>query len=326
MCTPRKRPRSCSTASAARSRCSAWRDRPERVLAWLETIEQPFQAVYEAGPTGYGLSRRAAEQGFDVQVCSPGHIARRAGDRIKTDRRDAERLARLLLANEPTLVRVPEPAEEQLRDLVRAREDLRVDLMRCRDRVNKFLLRRELYYPKPGGAWTGPHRDWLASLRFDDAASELTFEDMLHANDSMLARRERLERALGELAEASPWAATIARLLKHSASRTSSAGASPSHRTTPRPSSSRPTPTSATTNGTSRSASSSTAKQPPSTQPTTDTPSKQPPAPRGTRPPTGSTPATSDSSRRSPNSCSRMRVRGAKAASTAPRHRSGGAP
>lgn len=186
--------------------------RPEQVLAWLETLEAPFQAVYEAGPTGYGLSRRAAERGFDVRVCSPGHIARRAGDRSKTDRRDAERLARLLLAGELTLVRVPEPAEEQLRDLVRAREDLRVDLMRCRHRINKFLLRRELYYPKPGGAWTGLHRDWLASLRFDDAASELTFEDMLHAHDSMLARRERLERSLGELAEASPWAATIARL------------------------------------------------------------------------------------------------------------------
>ena len=186
--------------------------RPEQVLAWLETLEAPFQAVYEAGPTGYGLSRRAAERGLDVQVCSPGHIARRAGDRIKTDRRDAERLARLLLAGELTLVRVPEPAEEQLRDLVRAREDLRVDLMRCRHRINKFLLRRALYYPKPGGAWTGLHRDWLASLRFDDAASELTFTDMLHAHDSMLARRERLERALGELAEASPWAATINRL------------------------------------------------------------------------------------------------------------------
>jgi transposase len=186
--------------------------RPEQVLAWLETLELPFQAVYEAGPTGYGLSRRAAERGLDVRVCSPGHISRRAGDRIKTDRRDAERLARLLLAGELTLVRVPEPAEEQLRDLVRAREDLRVDLMRCRHRVNKFLLRRELYYPKPGGAWTGLHRDWLASLRFDDAASELTFEDMLHAHDSMLARRTRLERALGELAEASPWAGTINRL------------------------------------------------------------------------------------------------------------------
>jgi transposase len=95
---------------------------------------------------------------------------------------------------------------------VRAREDLRVDLMRCRHRVNKFLLRRDPYYPQPGSAWTARHRDWLASLRFDDAASELTFSDMLHAHDSMLERRERLERALSELAQASPWAGTINRL------------------------------------------------------------------------------------------------------------------
>jgi transposase len=186
--------------------------RPEQVLAWLETLEQPFRAVYEAGPTGYGLARRAAERGLDVVVCSPGHIRKHPGDRIKTDRRDAERLARLLVANELKLVRVPEPAEEQLRDLVRAREDLRVDLMRCRHRISKFLLRRELYYPHPGSAWTGRHRDWLTSLRFDDEASELTFVDLLHAHDSMLGRRERLERALAELAERSAWAETIARL------------------------------------------------------------------------------------------------------------------
>lgn len=186
--------------------------RPERVLEWLGTLERPFQAVYEAGPTGYGLARRARERGLDVRVCAPGHIRKHPGDHIKTDRRDAERLARLLLAGELKQVRVPEPAEEQLRDLVRAREDLRVDLMRCRHRISKFLLRRELYYPHTGSAWTGLHRDWLVGLRFDDQASELTFEDMLHAHDSMLARRARLERCLGELAEASPWAETIHRL------------------------------------------------------------------------------------------------------------------
>ena len=74
--------------------------RPDRVLEWLETLERPFQAVYEAGPTGYGLARRAGERGLDVVVCSPGHMRKHPGDRIKTDRRDAERLARLLLAGE----------------------------------------------------------------------------------------------------------------------------------------------------------------------------------------------------------------------------------
>jgi transposase len=186
--------------------------RPDRVLDWLATLEQPFQAVYEAGPTGYGLARGAVERGLDVVVCSPGHIPRRPGGRVKTDRRDAERLARLLVAGELRLVRVPTPAEEQLRDLVRSREDLRVDLMRCRHRISKLLLRRERYYPSDGGAWTGRHRDWLSTLHFDDAASEIVLQDALHAHDWMVARRDQLERSLTELADDSLWAPLIGRL------------------------------------------------------------------------------------------------------------------
>lgn len=87
-----------------------------------------------------------------------------------------------------------------------------MDLMRCRHRISKFLLRREIYYPHPGNAWTGRHRDWLSGLRFTDRASELVLGDYLHAHDAMLARRDLLERALGEIAEASPWAQAIGRL------------------------------------------------------------------------------------------------------------------
>jgi transposase len=186
--------------------------RPDRVLEWLCTLERPFQAVYEAGPTGYGLARGAAERGLDVVVCSPGHIRKHPGDRIKTDRRDAERLARLLLAGELRAVRVPTPAQEQLRDLVCSREDLRVDLMRCRHRISKFLLRRELYYPSGGGAWTGRHRDWLSTLHFDDQASEIVLQDALHTHDWMIARRDQLQRSLVECAEHGPWVETISRL------------------------------------------------------------------------------------------------------------------
>jgi transposase len=186
--------------------------RPTTVLEWLEALPQPFQAVYEAGPTGYGLARAARARGFDVVVCAPGHVVRSAIDRVKTDKRDAVRLARLLLAGELRLVRVPEPAEEQLRDLVRSREDLRVDLMRCRARIAKFLLRRELYYPLPGNTWTKRHRNWLRGLRFEDRASELAFADVLHAHDSMLARRDQLEAALEEIALGSWAAETVARL------------------------------------------------------------------------------------------------------------------
>lgn len=184
----------------------------EEVLAFLAGVGGRWRAVYEAGPTGYGLARRAAARAMQVAVCAPGLIPRRPNDRIKTDPRDALRLARLLAAGELSLVRVPAPAEEQLRDLVRAREDVRVDLMRARHRLSKFLLRREVVYPGPGGAWTGRHRDWLVGLRFADAASGVAFADMLHAIDGLLARRGRLEAALAELVPTSPWAGQVGRL------------------------------------------------------------------------------------------------------------------
>lgn len=187
--------------------------RPHELLDWLEGVERPFRAVYEAGPTGYGLARRAGERGLDVRVCAPGHIERKPGDRVKTDRRDALRLARLLAAGDLTLVTVPPPEHEQLRDLVRCREDVRGDLMRARHRIGKFLLRRELYYPQGRArAWTQRHRDWLSSLRFGDRPSELCFADYLHAHDVLLARRDGLDRALAEIAGECPWSATIARL------------------------------------------------------------------------------------------------------------------
>jgi len=109
-------------------------------------------------------------------------------------------------------VRVPEPDEEHLRDLVRSREDLRVDLTRIRNRIGKFLLRREIYAPQHTETWGVLHRKWLRGLVFDDSASELVFEDAMHAHDILVARREQLERALAEIAETSAWALTIARL------------------------------------------------------------------------------------------------------------------
>ena len=191
--------------------------RPHEVLEWLEGLERPLRAVYEAGPTGYGLARRGAERGLDVRVCAPGHIVRRPGDRVKTDKRDALRLARLLAAGDLTLVTVPPVEHEWVRDLVRRREDVRGDLMRARHRIGKFLLRRELYYPgngrgRGGRNWTRHHRDWLAGLRFADAASELAFADYLHAHDVLLGRRERLDCELERAAGESPWALEIGRL------------------------------------------------------------------------------------------------------------------
>jgi transposase len=187
------------------------RGRPEReVLAWLQSLEGAWRGVYEAGPTGYGLARAAADRGLDVAVCAPGHIQRHPAERVKTDRRDALKLARLLAAGELKLVRVPPIESEQLRDAVRCREDCRGDLMRARHRISKFVLRRGLSFD--GNAWTCAHRDWLRGLRFDDLASQVTLADYLHGHDSLVARREALDRALAELADRGPWARHVGRL------------------------------------------------------------------------------------------------------------------
>jgi len=186
--------------------------RPHELLPVLREIARPARMVYEAGPTGYGLTRRARAEGIELVVCAPGRTERPPADRIKTDKRDAIRLARLLAAGQLSLVTVPSVEREQLRDLVRCREDIRVDLMRARHRLGKFLLRREIYWDGPGEAWSRRHRAWLAGLRFADHASRLTLADYLHAHDVLVARRDQLETELEALAASAPCRAAIARL------------------------------------------------------------------------------------------------------------------
>jgi transposase len=186
--------------------------RPIEALDALRGLPRPMRAVYEAGPTGYGLVRRARAEGIEMVVCSPGNIERRPGDRIKTDKRDAIRLARLFAAGDLRLVWIPSQEQEQMRDLVRCREDLRSDLMRARHRLATFLLRRERYFPGPGERWTLRHRHWLSQQQFDDAPSRITYTDYLHAHDVLLARRDRVARELEQLAPSCVWGETIARL------------------------------------------------------------------------------------------------------------------
>jgi transposase len=186
--------------------------RPHELLERLIDIPVPARMVYEAGPTGYGLARRARAHGVEMLVCAPGRSDRAPTDRIKTDKRDAIRLARRLAAGELRFVTVPAVEHEQLRDLVRCRDDIRADLMRARHRLGKFLLRREIYYEAPGERWGRKHRIWLASVRFADQPSRLTMADYLHAHDVLLARRDRIEAELEQLANTSIFANQIARL------------------------------------------------------------------------------------------------------------------
>jgi transposase len=188
------------------------RCRPRGVLDYLLELPGPLLATYEAGPVGYGLARGAAEVGLEVRVCAPGSIPRRANERIKTDRRDAERLVRLLAAGELSFVRIPSIEEEQLRDLARCRETARGDLMRARNRLSKFLLRREIHFAGPGSNWGPSHWKWLRSLRFEDRASRAVLGDYLSAVAALEQRRSALDGEIAELWPTSPWAQTVARL------------------------------------------------------------------------------------------------------------------
>jgi transposase len=182
------------------------------VLEFLSGLPGPVRAVYEAGPCGYVLHRQGAARGLEVAVCAPALTPRAPGRRRKTDAGDAERLARLLLSGDLRMVGVPSPEREQLRDLVRAREDLRQDLARARGRLRALLLRRGIRYPGPGRTGTPAHRAWLARLGFGDLASQATLDDYRAAIEDLERRRAVLEAAVSELASAEPFAQTVRRL------------------------------------------------------------------------------------------------------------------
>jgi transposase len=174
-------------------------------------LPAPVRVAYEAGPTGYGLARELAKRRVECVVAAPSKIPRASGDRVKTDRRDAEHLVRLLLAGKLHAVRVPGDEEEAMRDLVRAREAVRVDLMRARHRLSKLLLRHGIRFDD-GAAWTERHRAWLSTITLDWAAAQTTMLDARGAIDALCHRREQLEREILALLSDSPWAVQVGRL------------------------------------------------------------------------------------------------------------------
>jgi transposase len=179
--------------------------------AFCAGLPRPVRAAYEAGPTGYGLARELATRRVECVVAAPSKIPRASGDRVKTDRRDAELLVRLLLAGKLHAVRVPGPEEEALRDLVRAREAVCVDLMRSRHRLSKLLLRHGIRFDD-GPAWTQRHRDWLAQVALEWPAAQATLLDAQGAIDALVHRRDQLERGTVALVPSSPWSVQVGRL------------------------------------------------------------------------------------------------------------------
>lgn len=164
-----------------------------------------IKACYEAGPTGYVLYWQVTQLGVVCEVIAPSLVPTKAGDRVKTDRRDAEKLARCYRAGELTAVWVPDAAHEALRDLVRAREAAKKDQLKARHRLGKFLLR---HGRRPEGikAWTKQHLEWIGShVHFDQPAQEATLQDYLDEVKHVAERIVKLEKAIEEaVRQASP--------------------------------------------------------------------------------------------------------------------------
>ena len=183
----------------------------DHIRSWIQRLPGPVAVAYEAGPTGFGLYRSLTGVGIRCQVAAPSKLQRPAGDRVKTDAKDAVHLAKLLRLDEITAVAVPSVEQETARDLVRVREDCRGDLMRARQRLSKLLLRQGIVY-YDGNAWTGRHDMWLRRQRFDRPALQLAFESDYETVITTTARRDRLDTAIEAMAADSEFTDVVRRL------------------------------------------------------------------------------------------------------------------
>ena len=182
----------------------------ERLRRKLER-EAPgtVRVCYEAGPCGYALQRQLTGGAITCVVIAPALTPRKPGDRVKTDKRDARKLAELLRAGLLTEVRPPTPAEEAVRDLCRARDDARGDVQRARHRLGKLLLRRGLHFPGRRN-WTKAHRRWITTIEWEHAAERAVVEDYLLAIEQVESRLVELDARLAETAQTKPYREPVA--------------------------------------------------------------------------------------------------------------------
>jgi transposase len=186
----------------------------DHVESWIGDLPGPVAVAYEAGPTGFGLYRHLTAAGVRCEVAAPSKLQRPSGDRVKTDAKDAVHLAKLLRLDEVTPVAIPTVEQEAARDLVRAREDCRGDLMRARHRLSKLLLRHGIVY-YDGNAWTGKHDIWLrheAQPQLTSPATRTAFDSDYEAVLTVKARRDRLDAAIEEMAADSEFTPVVRRL------------------------------------------------------------------------------------------------------------------
>lgn len=170
------------------------------VCQWVQGFAPGVRVVYEAGPTGFGLARHFRAAGIDCVIAAPSKLLRAPGDRIKTDRRDAKILASMLALGEVVEVRIPDPEQEALRDLSRARHVASVDLAHAKQRVNAILLRHGVLFHGGKSRWTREHLKWLHQQHFDDAALEFAYQESLAQEDSMAVRLKRIDKEVARVA------------------------------------------------------------------------------------------------------------------------------
>jgi transposase len=171
----------------------------DRLCARMQSKAPAVEFFYEAGPCGYAVHRYLTSKGHRCTVCAPSLIARKPGDRIKTDRRDARNLVRALRMNDLSAVHVPDLTDEAFRDLVRAWSGARDDLRRAKQRLKSFLLVHDVRYTGRAN-WSDTHRHWLSRFVFSQPNSHIAFQELLRSIEERLAQCERLERSLKDAA------------------------------------------------------------------------------------------------------------------------------
>lgn len=194
----------------------SWGRIPNQAEAIAHLVEQLGAEdtiyTYEAGPTGYGLYRRLRARGARCVVAAPSKIEKAPGDRVKTDRRDALKLVRLLRRGDLHAVWVPDPQQEAFRDLTRARQAAKQDLQRVRNRITKLLLRVEVAEPQGVNRWTATYQRWLGQLQMEQPAQQVVLEELRRALEEAEARLERLVRQLKVACKSHPQSSLIAGL------------------------------------------------------------------------------------------------------------------
>jgi transposase len=203
-----------AVARQGREAAETWKTIPyygvrlRKALKLLVNRGEVLKVCYEAGPTGFGLCRRLREAGMDCIVVAPSLVPGKPGDRVKTDRRDARKLAHFLRSGDLTEVYIPEEAVEAIRDLERARDDAKRAERVARHQLSKFLLRHDRHWE--GTTWTVRHRDWIRGQRFEYPAQQRVLEDYLKTVEDLAERVERLTAQVGELVQET----TLAPLVK----------------------------------------------------------------------------------------------------------------